>query len=83
MTGNEIGILILLIMKTLKLHYTEEGSEIVMGEIDKFLSKSKGCYLNIVKAIAEGIDSRAAMISYCKVWKNTRYDLYPLFTPIA
>ncbi len=45
----------------------KEGSEIVMDEIDKLLSRSKGRYLNILKAIAEGIDSWAAIKRYLTV----------------
>jgi hypothetical protein len=43
--------------------YTE-GSKIAMGEVERLLSKSRGRYLHLLKAMAEGIDSWAEIKRY-------------------
>lgn len=41
-----------------------EGSKITMDEVDRLLSKSRGRYLHLLKAVAEGIDSWAEIKRY-------------------
>ncbi len=41
-----------------------EGSKITMEEVDRLLSKSRGRYLHLLKAVAEGIDSWAEIKRY-------------------
>ncbi len=41
-----------------------EGSKITMDEVGRLLSKSRGRYLNLLKAVAEGIDSWAEIKRY-------------------